>query len=535
MRILLSTLFFISSLQLVCQVSFSPSIFSEGPFVTDQNCAVDMNGDLLDDIVALNSKKLQIYYQQPDGSFTQRSFAMDLKYNADWSICAGDIDGNGYNDLAVGDILGVSFIYANANGSAYTEVAKPDYIFSQRTSFADINNDGHLDAFICHDEDENHPFRNDGSGNLTLDYDLLKTPEDLPGNYTVTWVDYDNDGDLDMHMAKCVQGAGPTDIGRINLLYNNDGQSNYTEVAGIAGLADGDQSWITLFEDYDNDGDFDAITFNHESRNRFMVNNGDGTFSDYAGDTGISANALGAFEALAADFDNDGNVDIITDNPPVIYYGRGDFTFSATATTVPASSLADLNADGFIDVLESNEIYYNEGNSNHWLRVNTIGTMSNRSAISTHFGIGAATNIDSLVVQWPSGHRTVVVNPAIDQALNINESDCPYTSIQLGVESEHLLCVGESLDLVAPAGYDSYEWSTGEITPTISVSNSGSYNVTVTDSDRCTSFSELVQVYSVEGDYEITVPQGTEFCDGGLMVEGETIIIYLIRALMGQP
>ena len=543
MKSILSFLLILAHLQLLSQVSFVKSAFNQGTFGSFQDCAVDMNGDQLDDIVAINKGRLQIYYQQNDGSFTNTIFNQEFTNTADWSICAGDIDGNGFNDLAIGGIEAVSFIYANENGSAYTEDAKPDYLFSQRTSFADINNDGHLDAFVCSDDNENHPFRNDGSGNLILDFDLLKSPEEVPGNYSTTWTDYDNDGDLDLHIAKCVQGGGPDHEGRINLLFQNDGAANFTEVAAAAGLQDTDQSWITLFEDFDNDGDFDAITFNHEVRNRIMVNDGNGVFTDVVFDTGIPSGALGAFEALATDFDNDGNMDIITDVPARIYYGNGDMTFRRVDTQVPASALGDFDSDGFIDVLRRNEIYYNQGNANHWLRVNTIGTESNRngiaarlelygswgmqmrevratqswspmSTLATHFGIGNATEIDSLVVRWPSGKVTTLCCPDIDQAIIVDESNCPFDIPNLVVQTAPLLCEGESALLSADPGFVSYEWSTGETSSSIEVSETGLYNLTVTDENSCTSFTNNVQIYSITGDYEIIAPDGTEFCEG---------------------
>src|SRR5690606_8192573 len=108
--------------------------------------------------------------------------------------------------------------------------------------FADIDNDGHLDAFVCHDTDQSHPYRNDGNGNLSLDQTLIETL-DSPGNYAAIWVDYNNDGHTDLYVTKCRQGANPDDPARINRLYRNNGDGTYTEVGEEANLDDNAQSW----------------------------------------------------------------------------------------------------------------------------------------------------------------------------------------------------------------------------------------------------------------------------------------------------
>ena len=133
---------------------------------TIPSCVVDMNGDFLDDVVSVNNGQLLIDYQNADGSFTLDTF-LTLSTSSLWSICAGDYDNNGHNDLLLGDGDYVSFVKADATGSSYTEHQQPDYIFSQRSNFVDIDNDGHLDAFVCHDLDQSHTFKNDGNGNLT--------------------------------------------------------------------------------------------------------------------------------------------------------------------------------------------------------------------------------------------------------------------------------------------------------------------------------------------------------------------------------
>ena len=240
------------------------------------SCVVDMNNDQLDDVVRATDNGLYIDYQQANGSFQQSFFALNFQNLPGGSICAGDLDNNGFNDLLFGDDSAVSFVMSNANGTAYTEYAKPEYIFSQRSTMADIDNDGDLDAFVCHDVDKSHPYRNDGNGNMTLDQTLIETA-DLPGNYAAIWTDYDNDGDDDLYITKCRGGALPGDIARTNLLYRNNGDGSFSEVGAAAGVDDNAQSWSTVFEDFDNDGDFDAFIVNHDFQNRYYRNNGDGT------------------------------------------------------------------------------------------------------------------------------------------------------------------------------------------------------------------------------------------------------------------
>ena len=206
---------------------------------------VDMNGDYLDDFVRVSETGVGIDYQQADGSFESVFFEMIIQWVPSWSAAAADIDGNGYTDLLLGNGQRASFLFANEDGTAFTEKFEDLYIFSQRTNIVDIDNDGDLDAFVCHDVDGNHPYRNDGNQNMVLDYSLIETI-DLAGNYASLWVDYDNDGDTDMHLTKCRQGSSPGDPERTNAMYRNNGDGTYTEVAESIGLADNEQSWACL-------------------------------------------------------------------------------------------------------------------------------------------------------------------------------------------------------------------------------------------------------------------------------------------------
>src|SRR5690606_2747928 len=111
---------------------------------------VDMNGDFLDDIVGITSTNISINYQQPGGGMSNLATNItttSADFLPSWSLAAGDWDGNGYNDLLYAGGQGVTFMRANNNGTGYTEISYPQYVFSQRSNFVDMNNDGHLDAF----------------------------------------------------------------------------------------------------------------------------------------------------------------------------------------------------------------------------------------------------------------------------------------------------------------------------------------------------------------------------------------------------
>jgi len=506
-------------------------------------CVVDMNGDFLDDVVRTSNTGLTIDYQQTDGSFTQNFFAVPFQNSPSWSICAGDIDNNGFNDLIFGGGSAVSFIKANDDGSAYTETLMPDYIFSQRSTFSDIDNDGNLDAFVCHDVDQSHPFRNDGNGNLILDQSLISTL-DMPGNYAAIWTDYDNDGDQDLYMTKCKLGSVPGDVDRTNRMYQNDGTGNFTEVAESIGVGDNAQSWATVVEDFDNDGDMDMFVVNHDFANRFYRNNGDGTFTDIIASTGIQAGDLGAWEAYGADFNNDGYMDIMAELNNSIYYGNGDLTFENGTSPNPGGAVGDLNNDGFMDILAGGgNVFLNDGNDNNWFKLNTVGIESNKNGIGArvelhgawgtqirevragqsfspmhsmaiHFGIGDATEIDKAVVKWPSGLITEIDNPTINTMLDVYETGCYLGSFTTTVNGPTTKCPNEMVELTAPDGY-AYEWNNGSTDQVIQVFDAGNYTVTVTDAEGCIGTTLPIAINHIEETYpEISAPNGERACLG---------------------
>lgn len=425
-------------------------------------CVVDMNADGLDDAVDVSSTTIHINYQLTGGGFNSVTIpTSSADYTPSWSMCAGDLDKNGYNDLVYAG-SGITLMMANSTGTAYTETSFPQYIFCQRSNTIDINNDGHLDVFSCHDVEPNVYFMNDGTN--TFNYNqggLGDTPDG--GNYGSIWIDYDNDHDMDMFIAKCRGASSPASIDQ---MHRNNGDGTFTEVGGSLNLADFHQSWSSAWGDFDNDGDLDVLigASSFTGGGHKLMRNDGNTFTNISAGSGFDLFGGTSIEFTTHDFDNDGYLDVLGGG--ALMHNNGDMTF--TLTTIPAGNgpIGDLNNDGFLDIRNGGTVWMNDGNTNNWLKVHTIGTASNSngigarvrivsalgaqirdvksgdgfrymSSLNTHFGLGPDTQVDSLIVYWPSGITSVVIAPAINSTVIVEENlatgIAPIPGLVLGV------------------------------------------------------------------------------------------------------
>jgi gliding motility-associated-like protein len=460
------------------QISFAnhTNLVSDTTFFTYlTKGVVDINNDGLDDIIRTrpvltnSTGALMVAYQQPNGTFIQDSVG-SVSQSAQLSTVIGDIDRNGFNDIITGGYFDGVHVMMNNNGVFTLNNLVTPSVFVQGTNLADIDNDGWLDYFVCNDEDISQIWANDGAGVLSPVNNWINLHtipiSDNSGNYGSVWTDFDNDGDIDLYIAKCRAGVNsPTDPRRINQLYVNNGNGTYTENAAVYGLADGNQSWTADFQDIDNDGDMDCFITNHQgAASRILENDGTGHFTDITATTGL--NGLGnPYQGLMVDFDNDGFVDIlVSGSVQKLFRNNGNKTFTEVLgvfdnNLMRSFAIGDLNNDGFQDVYASywffqmpphglnDKVWINDGASgNHHINFRLKGTQSNINGIgarvtiyynhgnkqireiragesygiantfTAHFGIGANTTIDSATVWWPSGHLQQISTLSIDSS-----------------------------------------------------------------------------------------------------------------------
>lgn len=530
----------------------------------------DMNNDGRDDIIRLqNASTPSVLLQRPGLSFIPVTNIGNG--NDEWGMCVADVDNNGYSDILYGGFYnGVKILRANNNGTGYTTTnyTSPD-IFVQGVNFADVNNDGWLDAFVCHDDGAAQIFGNNGNGTFSPQQwiNLETSPvSDNSGNYGSVWSDIDNDGDMDLYIAKCRQGVNdPTDPRRINQLFINNGAGLFKQdITNEHGLRIGAQSWTADFGDIDNDGDFDCFITNHDVSSQLLENDGSGHFTDISLSANIQDVVTGLpIQGIFRDFDNDGFVDIlVAGTQHYLFHNNGDKTFTNIpnflgSNVMESYALGDLNTDGFIDIYAgyaqvfnqptgiSDDLWLNDGNGNHFFSLRLRGVQTNKdgvgakiylytpqglqlreirsgegygisNALQAHFGIGTQTTIDSVVVFWPSGIKDILINPSINQHLTLVEGGSCLTSLLTIPSSQLTLCVGDTLHVAAPDGYTEYLWSNGDTTATAAITAAGNYQVTATDANGCSAVSNIFSpVVDPIKTPTIQAASDTIFCTGG--------------------
>ena len=569
LSILLVGVFTLNSQTFTNGVSLLPGEYNSGGCVG----FTDMDGDGFDDLVILDqSKNLHILYQGPDGSFLDYPLG-PVSGSSQWGMCVADFDNDGHKDVySGGSYDGVQVQHITAPGEFNSIQLENGSMYMQACSWADINNDGYLDVFGCHDDALSRMWQGSSDGTLTpspqliplMDYDLTDySGNDHSGNYGTVFCDFDTDGDIDLFIAKCRQFiSDPYDPRRINQLWVNDGNGNFTEEAAERGLVFFEQSWTVDFADIDNDGDFDCLVTNHSTTLFLFENDGAGYFTNITEGSGLDVEGF-FLQAKMEDFDNDGYVDLVHSGGSHRYFhNNGDKTFTEVGGTFPGDdtmhsfAFGDVNRDGSVDLYASygggyvtpdyeheDILWVNDGNENHWITFELEGFQSNLDAVgahviitgdfgtqirevragesygitctfSCHFGLGLSESVETAVITWPSGLETIIENPEIDQYHVVNEAPC-LVDVEI-TTSEYGFCPGDSVTITAPTGFVTYQWTNGvSDTHEIVVLESGNISVMVFDADGCAGSSNIVSVIEIVGDAPTVAIDGDlNLCDG---------------------
>jgi len=351
----------------------------------------------------------------------------------------------------------------------FTQITSGDIVIdSHRTkgpSWGDYDNDGYLDLFVASYGDC-LLYHNNGDGTFSK-ITTGAIVSDEGASTGAVWGDYDNDGYLDLFVANR--------FSQNNFLYNNNGDGTFTKITVGNIVNDGEQSQGGNWIDYDNDGYLDLFVANEAGAANFLYNNnGDGTFTQILTGTIVTDN-FDSKSSAWADYDNDDDIDLFVPCNGCnnyVYSNNGDGTFTRDTSSVLdnggglesiSASWADYDKDGFQDLFvgnggtsnQVNFLYNNDGNSNNWINIKLTGITSNKTAIGAQVrlkatinsnpvwqmreisgqsgrtnqnslnasvGLGDATNIDSLIIEWPSGLVCTFTNMSTNQFIEIDEN-----------------------------------------------------------------------------------------------------------------
>ncbi len=290
--------------------------------------------------------------------------------------------------------------------------------------WVDFDNDGDPDLYVVNDMgamlQPNVLWRNDGPAEDGMwrfeDVSESSGADAAIDGMALAVGDYDLDGFLDFYM---------TNIGPTVLLRNNgDGLtfSDATESArvgiGFVG-AQKRMTWGAMFFDYDNDGDEDLYVVSGlgSQRNVLLRNERDGTFVDVSSGSGADDSSWGHGGAYL-DYDGDGCLDLVVSNwdqPASLFRNVCDF---GSNWLVVETVGADSNRDGI-----GARIAIEAGGQRQIREVFSGTSQMGQNMREAHFGVGSATQVDTLTVGWPSGQVQTLSDVAANRRVTLEEPD----------------------------------------------------------------------------------------------------------------
>jgi hypothetical protein len=320
----------------------------------------DIDGDLdilLTGLDSTNNPVSKVYRNNLDNTFTEQT-SISLTGVEGGSVAWGDYDNDGDLDILLTGYSNsgpVSKIYRNNGYNIFAEQTSISLteVSGSSVAWADYDNDGDLDILLTgytNSGPVSKIYQNNGDNAFIEQMSISLTGVDFS---SVAWGDYDNDGDLDLLL------TGESSSGKVSIIYRNNGNNTFTQNSFLTGVYLGSVAW----GDYDNDGDLDILLTGSSLTgliSKIYRNNGNNTFTEQ---TSISLTEVANSSVAWGDCDNDGDLDILLTGElssgriSKVYNNNGDNTFTEqtliSLTGVAAGSVAwaDYDNDGDLDIL----------------------------------------------------------------------------------------------------------------------------------------------------------------------------------------
>ncbi|HKR07880.1 MAG TPA: CRTAC1 family protein, partial [Gemmatimonadaceae bacterium] len=379
-----------------------------------------------------------LYHNQHDGTFadvTANSGLAGLGWAGD--VAVFDYDGDGLIDVFLPSMFGRGQLYRNTGGGKFIDVtaqtlgATPHGAIGAKVF--DFDGDGRLDLFVV----DMHSDMWMGLDAAQQSHDIaMRTQHQRFRSPSGPSVD-ENSQDFLVRQREdfAVHGEDYTKLLFGNALYRNLGNGKFEETAIDAGL-ETFWPWGIASGDFDNDGHEDVFITSgmgypfYYWPNQLMMNRGNGTFSDRAEQLGVEPPTGGDYQekpiagrkaarssrsAAVADFDNDGRLEIVTNNfndRPYFYanhFPRRNFLeLKLTGTS------SNRDAIGAVARLWV-------GRTVTVRQVNPAGGYLAQSSKTLHFGLDDKTAVDSVVIRWPRGSLQTLLHPTINSRQEIRE------------------------------------------------------------------------------------------------------------------